>query len=270
MTGAAVGGAVLHGCSLESSAPELPSESPRLTARPKVFDMPETSGRIIIEQPTVDAVLYVPPSVLELESAPLVVFLHGALRTVDFFVDGFMKGADENKVIVLAPYAEFGTWDAISYNYFGPDIVGINSALAWVFARWPIDPTRIVLSGFSDGGSYSLAVGRANGDLFSRVVAYSPGYLIGVDPVGQPPLLVTHGYDDTVLPYLYTAEFIVPELMRAGYQVDFRSFQGPHAVPLSIANEVMSDLATAQGHARRATAYHGPRSHGIVQTIVSA
>ena len=66
MTGAAMGGAVLRGCSLEPSAPELPNESPRLTARPKVLGMPETSGRIIIEQPAVDAVLYVPPSVLAL------------------------------------------------------------------------------------------------------------------------------------------------------------------------------------------------------------
>ena len=247
MAGAAAGGAMLHGCKLGDSPAELPSESPRLTARPRAIPMPNLSGRIGLELTEVDAVLYVPASALELESAPLVVFLHGALRTVDFFVDGLIPGADENKVIVLAPYADFGSWDAINFGYFGPDIAGINAALAYVFARWPIDPNRIVLSGFSDGGTYTLAVGRANGDLFSRLVAYSPGYLIGVDPVQRPPILISHGYDDTVLSYPYTSEFIVPELIRAGYNVDFRSFAGSHAVPLSIANEVMKDLATGTG-----------------------
>jgi phospholipase/carboxylesterase len=207
--------------------------------------MPDVSGRITIADPSVDAVLYVPASVLDLESAPLLVFLHGALRTVDAFVDALIPAADENKVIVLAPYADYGTWDAITYGDFGPDVAGVNAALAWVFARWPIDPARIVLSGFSDGATYTLALGRANGDLFSRLVAYSPGFLIGVDPVGQPPILITHGYDDTVLSYAYTSGVIVPELMRAGYRVDFRSFVGSHAVPGSVANEVMRDLARA-------------------------
>ena len=245
LSGAALGGAALYGCKLEPDEPQLPSESPRLTARPLTKPMPGTSGRFTIEDPAVDAVLYVPPSVLALQTAPLVVFLHGALRTVDFFVDGLMPGADANKVIVLAPYADFGSWDAVQYSYFGPDIRGVNAALNWVFSRWPIDPARSVLSGFSDGGTYSLAVGRANGDLFCRVVAYSPGFLIDVDSVGKPPILISHGYDDEVLPYLNTSQNIVPALTQAGYRVDFRSFQGNHGVPLSVANEVMKDLAAS-------------------------
>ena len=44
---------------------------------------------------------------------------------------------------------------------------------------WPgaalIDPSRIAMAGFSDGASYSLSVGLANGDLFSAVFGFSPG-----------------------------------------------------------------------------------------------
>jgi predicted esterase len=240
LTGVAAGGALLHGCRLGTTTLADPL-APRFTARPKAVAMPAHSGRIAIAHPDVDAVLYMPPSALERESVPVLVFLHGALRTVDFFVDAFMPAADEHAVAVLAPYADFGTWDAI-HGYFGPDIVGINAALDWVFARWPVDPARIVLSGFSDGASYTLGVGRSNGDLFSRLVAFSPGFVVSAQPVGLPPILVTHGYDDTVLPYGNTSEILVPSLRSAGYDVDFRPFAGPHAVPLSIATEVMTQL----------------------------
>ena len=115
--------------------------------------------------------------------------------------------------------------------------------MQWAFQRWRIDAQRIVLSGFSDGATYTLALGRANGDLFSRVVAYSPGFLITVDAIGLPPILVTHGTEDIVLPYQTTAQVIVPELERLGYAVDFRSFEGGHGVPLEIASEVITDLS---------------------------
>ncbi len=186
--------------------------------------------------------VYVPPGVDRTRPAPLVVFLHGALRTVDFFVAGHREPADRNGVIVLAPYATSGTWDAVR-RQFGPDVTTINEALQWVFDRWTIDPAKVVLSGFSDGGTYTLAVGRANGDLFSRIVAYSPGFLIPVDAVAKPPVLITHGTEDTVLPIDLTSRQIVPLLRQAGYQVDYREFVGPHAVPEDVMVEVVGSLA---------------------------
>lgn len=239
--GAAAGGALLNGCKLGTTLVSPPM-APILTARPKSsIPMPPTTGKFTFNDALVDGVMYVPASATTLQQAPLLVFLHGAGRGVDFFIDGVAPAADQAGVIVLAPMALENTWDAIR-GVFGHDIVGINAALTWVFNRWPIDPAKIVLSGFSDGASYALGLGRANGSLFARIAAYSPGFIIGVQPQGRPPILISHGTEDPVLPYTNTAEYIVPTLQREGYTVDFRSFQGPHAVKLTIANEVITDL----------------------------
>jgi phospholipase/carboxylesterase len=185
--------------------------------------------------------MFVPQVVAGATGAPLLVFLHGAGRTVEPFVDAFGPVAEANGVIVLAPFARDQTWDRI-FGTFGSDVARINSILEYVFERWPIDPERIVLSGFSDGATYALAVGRANGDLFSRLVAFAPGFLFNVNAVGRPPVVVTHGTRDQVLSYAKTAQQIVPSLVQLGYDVDFRSFPGDHVVPLTVVNEVFADL----------------------------
>jgi phospholipase/carboxylesterase len=240
LLGRLIGAGALAGC-LGNGVEPGSQDGPHLSARPASPTVEGATGKSAFADPAVHGVVYVPSTTTRDTATPLVVFLHGALRTVDYFVDGLAPGAESSGVIVLAPYAAVDTWDAI-HGAFGPDIAGIDAALRWVFARWQIDAARIVLSGFSDGGTYGLAVGRANGDLFARVVAYSPGFLIGITPEGRPPILITHGTQDTVLPIDQTSRVIVPELRRDGYDVDYREFVGPHAVPLEVANEVMADL----------------------------
>ena len=63
--------------------------------------------------------------------------------------------------------------------------------------------------------------------------------------MGKPPFLVTHGTDDTVLPIDATSRVIVPELRSRGYNVDYREFKGPHAVPGSVVSELVSQLGSA-------------------------
>jgi predicted esterase len=238
--GAAVSLPWLHGCS-DSTAP--PPAEPRLLSRPGTPTGTPVTGKTTIVAATSTAIVYAPPS---LPPDPRVlVFLHGANRTADFFVDAQAAAADTAGVIVVAPFASGGgTWDAI-HRRFSTDTQVIDAALAWIFERWNVDPARIVISGFSDGASYSLAIGRANGDLFSRVVAYSPGLLISVVAVGRPPVLITHGTQDDVLPIGATSRRFVPILRDAGYTVDYREFAGPHAVPANVLQEVVADLGDA-------------------------
>lgn len=245
----ALAGATFAGVSLASCLPgstdPADAVAPRLSARPTDVAMPSTTGRIDISEREVDAILYVPASVPSRTTVPLMLFLHGALRDPGPIVEALIPTTDQHGVVLLAPYSEIGTWDAIRLGYFSPDVARINAALDWVFSRWPVEPSRIALTGFSDGATYTLALGRANGDLFTRLVAFSPGYLIGVDAVGRPPIMVTHGRQDTILPYSNTSGSIVPGLRNAGYDVDFRTFEGGHAVLGSAAREVISDLGLA-------------------------
>jgi predicted esterase len=175
-------------------------------------------------------VAYVPASALSRPSVPVQLLLHGSARDVEQLMQAHIPFADANGVVILAPYAANGTWDAI-YTTFGPDVAGIEQALAWVFDVLPVNPSRIGISGFSDGATYAIGIGRANGDRFSSIVAYSPGFLLNVVPVGNPPIAISHGTADDDLPYETTRDKIVPALKEGGYGVDFHTFDGTH-VPL--------------------------------------
>ena len=186
-------------------------------------------------------VAYVPASALARPSIPVHVLLHGSARDVEQLMQEHIPYADAHGVVILAPYAANGTWDAI-YTTFGPDVAGIDVALSWVFEVLPVDRSRIGISGFSDGATYALAIGRANGDLFSRVVAYSPGFIIDVVPVGNPPIAISHGTLDDDLPFETTRDKIVPKLKEEGYGVDFRSFDGPHWPLIELIEETLARL----------------------------
>jgi phospholipase/carboxylesterase len=57
------------------------------------------------------------------------------------------------------------------------------------------------------------------------------------EPRGRPRLFVSHGTRDAVLPVSRCSRRIVPEAERAGYEVRYREFEGPHTVPADIARE---------------------------------
>jgi predicted esterase len=113
----------------------------------------------------------------------------------------------------------------------------IDAALRYTFARCAVDSTRLALGGFSDGASYALSLGTANGDLFSHVIAFSPGFIARAEQRGKPRIFISHGREDAVLPITTTRRKIVPQLTGLGYDVTFREFDGPHTVPLPIARE---------------------------------
>ena len=152
---------------------------------------------------------------------------------------GLGLAADELGAIVLIPESREYTWDLILGRY-GPDVEFIDRALAYTFERYSVDPSKILLGGFSDGASYALSLGVSNGDLFTHLIAFSPGRLDYGDPiVGRPEVFVSHGLIDAVLPVQASRETIVPDLRDKGYSVEYREFIGGHSVPGDIADAAM-------------------------------
>ena len=193
-----------------------------------------------------DALLYVPESSLKLAKAPLVVSLHGASRSSDRGIEILRTMADEHGFLLLAPASTRGTWDIIS-GPGGPDAKFINRSLARTFELRTIDPKRVAMAGFSDGASASLSLGLANGDLFSAVFGFSPGFVVDLERVGKPPVFISHGTIDNVLPIDECSRRIVPQLKQEGYKVTYREFDGKHTLPPEVAAEAMKWFMELRG-----------------------
>jgi phospholipase/carboxylesterase len=188
-----------------------------------------------------DGLLIVPASYRPDTPAPLVVLMHGAGGSARR-VSSLFGVADELGIIVLAPESRDRTWDAIRGS-FGPDIDFLNHALAHAFDRCAVDRRRLAIGGFSDGASYGLSVGLASGDLFTHIVACSPGFVIPGPTRGKPRIFISHGTADQILPIDTTSRRLVPELKRAGYDGTDREFDGPHTVPPAIGREALAWFA---------------------------
>jgi phospholipase/carboxylesterase len=168
--------------------------------------------------------------------SPLMVMLHGAGGTGRRAARLLSPAADQAGCIVLAPDSRSATWDAVT-GPFGPDVAFVSRALALVLARCAVDTGRVALAGFSDGATYALGLGLANGDRFTHLLAFSPGFLIPARAAGTPSVYVSHGLADPILPIDTCSRKIVPALRRKGYPVRYREFEGRHEVPPAIVQE---------------------------------
>ena len=185
-----------------------------------------------------DGLVYVPPSYDASRPAPLAVMLHGAGGDARGGISPFLGLADEAGMVLLAPESRGSTWDVL-VGGFGPDVEFIDRALERTFGRLAVDARALGIAGFSDGGSYALSLGLTNGDLLTHVIAFSPGFSAPAERRGEPPVFVSHGTGDEVLPIGSTSRRIVPRLEREGYEVRYREFDGPHTVPEPIAREAL-------------------------------
>jgi predicted esterase len=169
--------------------------------------------------------------------------LHGAGGNGEGGLRIIRNLADVFSTIVLAVDSRGQTWDVLISRY-GPDITFIDQALAQTFTHYAINSNRLAIGGFSDGASYALSVGITNGDLFTHIIAFSPGFMAPTNQVGKPKFFISHGERDTVLPIDRCSRRIVPQLQRAGYEVLYQEFDGPHTVPDPIAHEGMRWFTT--------------------------
>lgn len=212
----------------------------RLSARPRAGALHEPGGTgergLELGRRRRDGLLYVPMKYHPARPAPVVVLLHGAGGDARGTLPILRAEADLRGIILLAPESEASTWDMIASRY-GPDVAFIDRALDTLFERYAIDAERIAVAGFSDGASYALSLGLANGDLFRDVLAFSPGYAAPAQAVGRPRIFISHGDEDRVLPIERCGRPLSQRLTRAGYDVDYREFHGGHVVPPDLVRE---------------------------------
>ncbi|HEX8079865.1 MAG TPA: alpha/beta hydrolase-fold protein [Jatrophihabitans sp.] len=218
-----------------------------LSARPgKSGEAPLPAGlHLLTDDRDPESALYVPPGTGS-AALPLVVLLHGATSSPERVLPVLREQAERGRFLLLAPKSRDYSWDIIGGG-FGPDIAVLDRLLGRVFEHFTVDPARIALAGFSDGASYALSVGLINGELFSRILAFSPGFMVPGRRSGKPAVFISHGQADTVLPIQRCSRRIVPQLQANGYQVDYREFAGGHTVPPELASAAVQPLVELPG-----------------------
>lgn len=232
-----VAGLALPGCGIASTGPGA-TAAPRLAARPGIPDLEAEIGVTALGlEAGRDGILAVPDAYDPSRAWPLFVALHGAggagaaWRT-------FFERESPRGIVMMAPDARGGTWDVVRGS-FGSDVTFVDRALEHTFRRVRVDPARICLAGFSDGASYALSLGLPNGDLFTHVAAFSPGFMVSTEERGLPGIFVSHGTRDPILSHAATEGQLVPALEAAGYDVTFHSFDGGHRVRLEVADAAL-------------------------------
>jgi phospholipase/carboxylesterase len=123
--------------------------------------------------------VYVPEYLTRDTPVPVVFVLHGGSGHGRIFLWSWLREARSRGVIVVAPTATGDTWSLME-----PDVDSehLSRILTYVRAQWPIDPARMLLSGMSDGGTFTLMSGLDGGSPFTHLAPVAASF---------HPLLVT-------------------------------------------------------------------------------
>jgi predicted esterase len=126
----------------------------------------------------------------------------------------------------------------------------VQLTLDYVRERFEVDPERVVLTGFSQGGFMAMAVGARHPDLFIGVIPMAGGYIPEIDgpaPAGEgdPRFYFMVGARDRVADEVRRA---AADFEAAGYEATLRVFSGTgHTFPRRTTSELRKALRFVLG-----------------------
>jgi phospholipase/carboxylesterase len=147
--------------------------------------------------------VYVPETYDPARPCPLVMALHGGAGHGRLFLWSWVREARSRGAILAAPTATGDTWSLME-----PEIDGSHLAqvLALVGERWNVEPTRRLLTGMSDGGTFTLLSGLQEDSPFTHLApaaaSFHPLLLAMAEParVRGLPIYLVHGALDWMFP----------------------------------------------------------------------
>jgi phospholipase/carboxylesterase len=172
--------------------------------------------------------VYVPETWDGRTPAPLVVALHGGSGHGRDFVWSWLREARARGVLLLAPTALGRTWSIMGGQDL--DAPRLRAAVDQVAATYNIDRSRVLLTGMSDGATYALLGGLAEGAPFTHLapacgvlhpLLLARGGILGAH--GRRIYLV-HGALDWMFP-VETARAGRQALEEAGARVVYREIE---------------------------------------------
>jgi phospholipase/carboxylesterase len=171
--------------------------------------------------------LYVPEHAEANVPMTLVVALHGGHGHGRDFLWSWLREARSRGVLLAAPTSRDRTWSIMG----GEDVDAerLRQIVESVAARYPVDRSRVLLTGMSDGATYALLCGLRDGMPFTHLApacGVLHPFLFGgglARAKGQPIYLI-HGALDWMFP-VYTARLARDTLLAAGARLVYREIE---------------------------------------------
>jgi phospholipase/carboxylesterase len=168
--------------------------------------------------------VFVPEDYDPARAHPLVMALHGGSGHGRLFLWSWVREARSRGVILVAPTAIGQTWSLMD-----PEVDGANisSVLEQTAQGWHVDRTRLLLSGMSDGGTFTLLTGLDEGSPFTHLApvaaSFHPLLLTMAEPrrMSGLPVYLVHGALDWMFP-VSIARTARRALTAAGAKVTYR------------------------------------------------
>ena len=174
---------------------------------------------------------------------PLVVALHGGGGHGADFLWTWLREARSRGFFLLAPTSRGSTW-----SLMGPDVdsTAITRMMEFVAQRWPFDPERVLLTGLSDGATFTMLAGLAEDTPFTALAPVS-GVLHplcavngNIERAAGRRIYLVHGALDWMFP-IDTARDAAKTLVAAGADLVFREIDDlSHAYPREENDAILS------------------------------
>lgn len=143
--------------------------------------------------------LFVPENYDPAEAYPVVMALHGGAGHGRGFLWTWLKEARSRGFILISPTARGDTWSLMDPNIDGENLSAILGRLR---ADRSIDETRMLLTGMSDGGTFTYVSGLSAASPFTHLApiaaSFHPMMLEMIDrpKIAGRPIYLTHGTHD--------------------------------------------------------------------------
>ncbi|MSP21973.1 MAG: hypothetical protein EXR66_02965 [Dehalococcoidia bacterium] len=183
------------------------------------------------------------------EPLPTVIALHGHNAHGQDLI-GLAPHLAGGRALWICPQAEFAVEPGYyGYTWFRRDHSGqravdepgrtidvVRAFIDEAYARYPVDPARVVLLGFSQGGSLGYRIALGDPKRFVGLAALSTALaadqaeaLRGVEGIGELPILVQHGLEDPMIG-VDRARETLEQLKGLGVTPEYREYAMGHAI----------------------------------------
>jgi phospholipase/carboxylesterase len=168
--------------------------------------------------------VYVPENYAPERAWPLVMALHGGSGTGRLFLWTWLRDARSRGAILVAPTSMGSTWALMGADVDTPNLMRI---LEFIRARWNVDPAHALLTGMSDGGTFTYVSGLEAGSPFTHLAPVSASFhpllaqMADANRTRGLPVHIIHGVLDWMFP-VELARQAHRALSKAGAAVTYR------------------------------------------------